>query len=89
MPLNIKNADVERLVSELARETGESKTEVVRKALEERRGRIGRGRRKADMNVLRGFLEREIWSQIPRTLQGKRLSRRQTESILGFGRDGV
>ena len=37
MALNIKNADVERLATEVARLTGESKTEAIRRALEERR----------------------------------------------------
>ena len=40
MPLNIKNLEVERLAEEIARLTGESKTEAVRKALEERRTRL-------------------------------------------------
>lgn len=33
MALNIKNAEVERLVAELAAMTGESKTQVIRVAL--------------------------------------------------------
>ena len=40
MALNIKNADVERLASEVARLTGESKTEAIRRALDERRRRL-------------------------------------------------
>ena len=40
MALNIKNAEVERLVEEISRLTGESKTEAVRRALEERKGRL-------------------------------------------------
>jgi antitoxin VapB len=40
MPLKIKNPEVERLVDEVAKVTGESKTEAVRKALEERRERL-------------------------------------------------
>ena len=39
MALHIKNADIERLAEELARLTGESKTETIRKALDERRRR--------------------------------------------------
>ena len=35
MPLNIKNAEVERLAAEVSRLTGESKTEAIRRALEE------------------------------------------------------
>ena len=40
MALNIKNAAVERLVEEVARLSGESKTEAVRRALEERKARL-------------------------------------------------
>ncbi|MGA7613547.1 MAG: type II toxin-antitoxin system VapB family antitoxin [Thermoanaerobaculia bacterium] len=89
MPLNIKNPEVERLVTELAVETGESKTEVVRRALQERRARLAHGRRVADLKSIRNFLEREIWNQVPRSLQGRRLSKRKAEKILGYGRDGV
>ena len=35
MALNIKNAEVERLAAEVARLTGESKTEAIRRALDE------------------------------------------------------
>ena len=37
MALTIKNAEVERLATEVARLTGESKTQAVKVALEERR----------------------------------------------------
>ena len=40
MPLNIKNSEVERLAAEVARLTGESKTEAIRRALDERRRRL-------------------------------------------------
>ena len=40
MAFNIKNPQVERLASELARLNGESKPEAIRKALEERRARL-------------------------------------------------
>ena len=37
MALNIKNEEAERLAAEVARMTGESKTEAIRRALAERR----------------------------------------------------
>ena len=40
MALNIKNAQVEDLATEIAGITGESKTEAIRRALEERRQRL-------------------------------------------------
>ena len=88
--LNIKNQDVERLAAEIAKLTGESKTEAIRRALEERKGRLAfrvvKKDRQAD--VLR-FLRREIWPTVPRRLIGRRLSRKQEDAILGFGSRGV
>lgn len=90
MPLNIKNPEVERLVEEVAKVTGESKTEAVRRALEERRERLAfqvppRDRR---AEVLR-FLEREVWPRVPPELQGRGLSKEEQEEILGYGPEGV
>lgn len=51
MALNIRNPETERLAAELARQTGESKTEAVTKALRDRLARVRRqrsGRRLAD-----------------------------------------
>jgi len=42
MPINIKNPEVTRLVNELARETGETVTDAVRKAASERLARLHR-----------------------------------------------
>ena len=90
MPLNIKNPEVERLVREVARLAGESKTEAVRKALEERRERltlqVSSGNREAR---LRRFLEQEVWPTVPREELGRRLSRAEKEAILGYGTEGV
>jgi antitoxin VapB len=90
MPLNIKNVQVERLVAEVARLAGESKTEAVRRALEERRARLAlrvvqqdRGER------LREFLERQVWPRVPRKQLGRRLTRRQEDALLGYGPRGV
>ena len=86
MPLNIKNRDVEKLVAEVARLAGESKTEVVRKALLERRAVLARRDRSEDRGArLRRFLAMEVWSRIPP--QG-RLRKKDEESILGYGREG-
>jgi antitoxin VapB len=90
MALNIKNPDVERLASELAAATGESKTEVIRQALLERRARLryrvdGSARRER----VRRFLEEEIWSRIPADQLGRPPGREEREAILGYGSDGV
>jgi antitoxin VapB len=90
MPLNIKNAEVERLVDEVARLTRESETEAVRRALFERRDRLelqqsarNRGAR------IRRVLEDEIWPAIPADVIGARISRDEEERILGFDEHGV
>jgi antitoxin VapB len=46
MALNIRNPEAERLVAELTRQTGESKTEAVTKALRDRLARVRRERTK-------------------------------------------
>jgi antitoxin VapB len=88
--LNIKNDEVERLAAEVARMTGESKTEAIRRALAERRQRlvyrVSDGNREAQ--ALR-FLEREVWPRIPEDQLGRRLSRDEEDQILGYGPEGV
>jgi antitoxin VapB len=44
MALNIRNDEAERLATELARQTGETKTEAVTKALRDRLARVRRER---------------------------------------------
>lgn len=90
MALNIKNAEVERLASEVARMARETKTEAIRKALVERKSRLaarttGRANRLED---LKDFLEREVWSKIPPDVLGKKMTKREREEILGIGPEG-
>lgn len=89
MPLNIKNAEVERLAAEVARLTGESKTEAIRRALQERRRRL-KGASVTDRRtrVVR-FLEAKIWPNIPKDQLGRRLTRDEEDAILGYGPGGV
>jgi antitoxin VapB len=88
--INIKSPEVERLLAEVAGLTGETKTEAVRKALEERKERlqlrVAGGNRRA--RLLR-FLEREVWPAIPKEELGRTLSKSEEESILGYGEEGV
>jgi antitoxin VapB len=88
--LNIKNEEAERLAAEVARITGESKTEAIRRALAERRQRLAyrlsAGDREA--RALR-FLEREVWPRIPDDQLGRRLSREEEDEILGYGPAGT
>ncbi len=89
MALNIKNAEVERLAAEVARLTGESKTEAIRRALQERSRRL-RGAAPADRRtrVLR-YLEKSVWPKVPSREKGRRLTRTQEDRLLGFGKEGV
>jgi hypothetical protein len=90
MAMNIKNAKVERLAEELANITGESKTAVILRSLEERRSRIDSGRSgKRRLAQVLDFLEREIWPSVPRKLLGRPVTKKERERILGYGRDGV
>ena len=89
MPLNLKNTEVERLATEVARLTGETKTEAIRKALDERRSRLkGRTVEQRRARVL-SFLEKEVWPSIPPDQLGRRMTREEEDDILGFGPDGV
>jgi antitoxin VapB len=49
MALNLRNPEAERLATELARHTGESKTEAVTKALRDRLARVRRERTKRSL----------------------------------------
>ena len=88
MALNIKNPEVERLAAEVASMTGESKTEAIRRALDERARRLRL--RSADAvreERLSRFLEREIWSRVPEGLRAP--TKKEREEILGYGAEGA
>jgi antitoxin VapB len=88
--LNIKNERVERLAAEIARITGETKTEAIRRALEDRKKHLdmkaspSRDRTSKIMD----YLEREVWPNIPADVLGKKITKREREEILGIGPDG-
>ena len=89
MALDIKNAEVQRLAPDVARLTGEWKTEAIRRALDERKRRLqsaSAGQRRT--RVLR-FLERKVWRGLPPSQKGRRLSRAEEDEILGYGPGGV
>lgn len=89
MALNLKNADVERLAADVARLTGESKTEAIRRALEERKRRLtGHSRAERRQRILT-YLERSVWPKLPKAERGRRLTRAEEDHILGFGPDGA
>lgn len=90
MALNIKDPATERLVTEVAGLTGETKTGAVRAALEERRDRLARRSvSEARRERLQRLLEQEIWPQVPPEARGRPMSREEREEILGYGPEGV
>jgi antitoxin VapB len=91
MALNIKDKETEALVAEIAALTGETKTGAVRVAARERLERLQRraGRRRQSPEEVQQWLETEIWSQIPKELLGRRITKAEREEILGYGPDGV
>jgi antitoxin VapB len=90
MALNIKNPQVEALAEEVARLAGETKTEAIRRALEERRARLALRVVCLDRaGSLMEFLQREVWPTVPPGELGSRLSKQEEEHILGMGPEGV
>jgi antitoxin VapB len=90
MALNIKDPETEKLAAEVAALTGESKTRAVKMALRERKERLAfRVAPRDRTTALIAFLEEEVWPYVPRSVRGKRISKRERERILGYGLDGV
>lgn len=82
MALNIRNSEAERLASELAKQTGETKTEAVTRAL---RDRLARVRRERSQRRLADELE-----EIARHCASLPvLDPRTTEEILGYDSQGL
>ncbi len=90
MALNIKNLEVERLASDIARLAHETKTEAIRRALLERKARLqARGAGRNSRRGLREYLQRNVWPLIPPAQLGRVLTRDEEEEILGYGPEGV
>ena len=90
MGLNLKNQEVERLAAQVAAQVGETKTEAIRRALEERKQRLSFQVTNRDRKArLKSLLEKEVWPLIPKKLLGKRLTRKEHDRILGYGQEGV
>lgn len=81
MALNIKNEEADRLVHELAEATGETLTEAVRRAVEERLARVRRGERR-DIHAEVADLQALVASLPDR-------DERAPEEILGYDDHGL
>jgi antitoxin VapB len=82
MALSIKNQDTERLARQVARETGESLTEAIQKALQERWERLKARRRN---HVLAGQVE----DLLRRVDALPTLDSRTEDEILGYDEHGI
>jgi len=82
MALSIKNEDTERLARQVARETGESLTEAIQKALQERWERLKTRRRS---HILAGQVE----DLLRRVDSLPSLDSRPDDEILGYDEHGM
>jgi antitoxin VapB len=90
MGLNIRDAEVERLVSEVALLAHETETETIRRALMERKARLQAGEPALkSVKALMDHLEHNVWPLVPPHELGRVLSRQEENQILGFGPEGV
>ena len=90
MGLNIKNEEVERLATEAAQVFGESKTEAIRVALEQRLERAEREHSIEErMAQLQHLLETEIWPKFAPNGPSKPMTKAEREEILGYGPNGI
>ncbi len=89
MALNIKNPEVERLATEVAQLARETKTEAIRRALEERKARlkVGLSPEEKYRRTIE-YLQREVWPHIPPEFRGKHITKEEEEEILGIGPNG-
>ena len=81
MALNIRNTETERLAAELAKQTGETKTEAVTKALRDRLARLRRRPRRHLADELERIAEH--CASLPV------LDPRPAEEILGYDEHGL
>lgn len=89
MALNIKNSEVERLATEVAQLARETKTEAIRRALEERKARLKLGVSPEErMRKTLEYLQKEVWPHIPPEDRGTVLTKEEQEEILGIGPNG-
>lgn len=91
MALNIKDAETERLVAEVAQRTGQSKTATIRELMREKLSQLDaevRSDERAEQFMR--FLREEIWPQIPEKERGRPpMTKEEKEELLGYGPGGV
>lgn len=89
MALNIKNDEVERLVAEVARRSGQSKTQAIKEAMKDQLAKLEASESKeAKLARIMHFLETEVWPNVKPEYRGKGMTKAEREEILGYGPDG-
>ena len=84
MALNIKNKEVELLAEEVSKLTKESKTQAIKKALEERKSNLLKKGLLLDRKQrIENFLENRLWKNID-FKKVKTLTKKQEEELLGY-----
>jgi antitoxin VapB len=81
MAINIRNEEAERLAAQLARLTGESKTQAITQALRERLARLRRRTRRRRVDELNEIALRCAALPV--------LDRRPAEEIIGYDESGL
>lgn len=83
-------ARVFSLIQKIQELTGESKNDVVTRALEERLRRLTAPLDQSERKQrLLHFLETSVWSALPDGALGRRITEGQEDEILGYGPEGV
>lgn len=82
MPISIRNTKTEALAREVAARAGETMTEAISRALEERLARMRTPREKA-------ATARSLLAIARRINRRRTRSRRSADAILGYDRDGL
>ena len=82
MAMSIKNAETERLARQLARETGESLTEAIQRALQDRLERVKKQRQ-------RKILMERVTEILNRVRALPDLDSRSADEILGYDEHGL
>ncbi len=82
MALNIRNPETEALASELARRTGETKTEAVTRALRDRLARVRQAQTGQDLSV-------ELTAIAQQCARLKVRDDRPADEILGYDENGL
>jgi antitoxin VapB len=82
MPLSIKNPAAERLVREVAKQTGESLTEAIQKSLEERLHRL-----KVSHKI--PIVQTQLEDLLRRVDELPTIDTRSADEILGYDENGL